>query len=72
MTLQEEEVLDNAIPTLAVKALSAASKRALQAGRTIVFVKNHRLIRKGPDGDVVLKIVPGRLNVKVNRKSANS
>jgi hypothetical protein len=72
MTLQEEEIRDDAIPALAVKALSDATKRALQAGRTIVFVKNHRLIRKGPDGDIVLKDVPGRLKVKVNGKSANS
>jgi len=72
MTLQEEEVADLAIPTLAIKALSDASKRALLAGRTIVFVKNHRLIRKSPDGDVVLKTVPARLKVRANGKIANS
>ena len=69
--LQEEEIIDNAIPNLAVKALSDASKRALEAGRTIVFVKNHRLIRKGPEGDVVLKTLPGRLKIKANGKNAN-
>jgi len=71
MTLKEEDAVDREIPDLAVKALSEASKRALKAGRTIVYVKNHQLIRKGPNGDVVLKQMPGRIKVKSNAKSAN-
>ena len=62
MTFLEEDQQDAALPDLAVRALAAATDHARRAGYTLVFVKNGRLIRKGPDGDVVLKPVPRRVS----------
>ena len=70
MATIESEPHDAEIAELAVKALSAAHKRAAQAGRSLIFVKNGELIHVGPHGKTVLKKLPRRKKVSVRVKRA--
>ena len=60
---------DADVPEQTVKALTAAHQRALEAGRTLVLVRNDQLIRIGPDGVTVLKQLPERRKVTVRKKT---
>jgi hypothetical protein len=72
MTLHDEDRLDAAVPELAVEALSAAYRRALQAGHTLVYVKDGVLVRRAPSGVTVLKQLPARQKVSTRIKKAAS
>lgn len=63
----KEEQADADVPQQAVKALSAAHRRALQAGRTLVVVKDGKLIRVTGTKIDVLK--DGQFRVKVQGKT---
>jgi hypothetical protein len=72
MTILEDDRLDAAVPELAVEALSAAYRRALQAGHTLVFVKDGVLVRRGASGITELKKIPARQKVSTRTKKAKS
>lgn len=61
---------DSAVPDQAVKGLDDATRRARQAGLPVVVVRQGRLVRLGPDGELVLKELPTRRKVAVRRKAA--
>lgn len=67
-----DEALESDVPALAVKALTAAHRRALVAGRTLIFVRNGQLIRVGPAGTTVLRQLPARKKVATRTQSAKS
>lgn len=56
----DEDIEDADVPALAVAALNAAQRNAMESGHTIVFVRGNLLIEKGPDGEKVLKTLPPR------------
>ena len=72
MTDSEEDRLDEAIPALAVEALSAASRRALNEGHTIVVVQDGVLVQKSASGITPLRKLPGRQRVDTRTKNASS
>jgi hypothetical protein len=69
MTPFDEDAQDADVPEQAVKALTAAHQQALQAGMTLVLVRDDQLIRIGPDGVTVLRQLPPRKKVAVREKS---
>ena len=72
MTNSDEDRLDDAIPALAVEALSAASRRALDEGHTIVVVQDGMLVQKNASGITPLRKVPARQKVPTRTKNASS
>jgi hypothetical protein len=67
MPTGEDDRQDADVPELAVKALTSAHRRALEAGRTLVLVRNDWLIRIHSDGTVqMFRQLPARKKV-VNR-----
>lgn len=63
----EEEVA-----LLAVQALTAAHRRAVQSGRPVLVVENGELVRIGPLGRTVVKTLPPRHKVLDRIKRALS
>jgi hypothetical protein len=72
MTNSEENELDDALPALAVEALSAASRRAREEGHTIVVVEDGMLVRKNASGVTPLKKMRDRIKVDTRTKNAPS
>ena len=55
MTKSSIESEEEEIPILAVEALSAANRLTLQAGATVVLVRDGKLIRIEPTGETILR-----------------
>lgn len=53
---------------MAVEALSAASRRALESGLPVVVVVDDKLVRIDSSGETVLKRLPPRRIVSVRQK----
>lgn len=56
------------VPELAVAALTAAHRRAVQAGHPQVLVRNGQLVRITSSGITVLKQLPSRYKVAIRKK----
>ncbi len=71
-TVSETELIqqETAVPVLAVKALSAAHRRARASGRPVVLVVGGKLVRIDSQGETVLKNLPPRAKVTVRTKQA--
>jgi len=63
MTDEELDALEETIPELAVKALNAATQRALASGHSVVMIVNDELVRIDAQGTTVLKKMPPRFKV---------
>jgi hypothetical protein len=63
MAAIEDDPHEAGIPELAAHALTAASRRAAQAGRPVVLAKDGVLVRIDQSGTTVLKQLPARLKV---------
>jgi hypothetical protein len=59
------------VPQLAVQALNAAQRRAINSGRSVLVVENDDLVCIGPSGKAVLKKLPPRRKVSVRVKRAS-
>lgn len=57
---------------MAVEALSAAQRRAMEAGRTVVVVIDGDLVRIDPSGRTVLKHIGPRPRAAVRHKQATT
>jgi hypothetical protein len=68
----DDDRQDADLPQRAVQALTAAHRRALAAGRTLVLVRNNQLIRISSAGIDVLRQLPARKKVTVRKKVARS
>ncbi len=60
------------VTQLAVQALTAAQRRALNSGRSVLVVVNGELVRIGSPGRTVLKKLPPRRKVSVRIKRAST
>jgi hypothetical protein len=69
MPLTQEEQLEADVPALAVKALTAAQRRAAQAGHPQVLVRDGRLVQVTPTGTTELRTLGARRKVAARRKS---
>lgn len=58
--IEDDDGLSEADLKAALDALSAAQRRAVESGRTIVLVENGKLVRKGPQEYTVLRELPPR------------
>ena len=65
MTAIEEDEEETGVPELAVKALTAASRRAAKAGHPRILVKDRLLVRIDCHGTTVLKKLPPRKKVAI-------
>ncbi len=72
MISNEEDWQEADIPQLAVKALTEAHRRAIEAGHPLVLVKQGCLVRQGASGITVLKQLPARNRVAARTKLARS
>ncbi len=61
---------DADVPEQAIRALSAAHRRALNAGRTLVLVHNGQLVRVTPQGRTVIGEAPAKQKVRLHSNSA--
>jgi hypothetical protein len=61
---------DAVVPDQAVRGLDEATRRAREAGRPVVVVRDGQLVRLGAGEPVVLKQLPARRKVAVRRKVA--
>jgi hypothetical protein len=68
----ELESLEESVPDLAVRALTAASRRTLAAGRPVVLVVNNQLVRITPEGTTVLEPSTSRVAAPSRTKRATS
>jgi hypothetical protein len=67
MTKLEAAQEDANVPAMAVKALTAAQRRALASGREVLYVKNGELVRNTPNGPVRVKTLR-RVKVAAGKK----
>jgi hypothetical protein len=65
MTANEADQEDAGVPEQAVEALTAAQRRAIQAGHPVVLVHDGFLVRMDQSGTTVLKRVPEREKVSI-------
>ena len=59
------------ITQLAVQALTAANRRAIDSGRSVLIVVNDTLVRIGSSGSTVIKKLPPRRRVNMRVKRAS-
>lgn len=71
MTDNESDQQDAEVVQLAVDALSAAQRRALDSGRPVVLVVKGDLVRVEPGGSFLLKQLPPRRQVFSRNKQAS-
>jgi hypothetical protein len=73
MTPIEFDPQEGEVAQLAVQALTAANRRAIQLGRSVIVVENDELVRIGsPFGKTVLKKLPPRRKVVFRIKRAST
>jgi len=72
MTDEELDALEETIPELALRALTAAQQRAKGSGRDFVVVVGNELVRISSDGTTVLKTLPELPRVTERTKRATS
>ncbi len=61
---------ESKIPTLAVQALTKASRLTRESGHSVVMVVDGQLVRVGPLGCIPLRPLPPRLKVSQRTKRA--
>jgi len=72
MTEAERELLDDdEVAQMAVRALTAASRRAMDSGRPVIFVVDDQLVRRDASGTTVLETLPPRRRVSDRVKQAS-
>jgi hypothetical protein len=68
MTDHDDDQQESDVPEIAVQVLTDASKRAAQAGRPRVVVKDGMLVRIENDDTTVLKKMPNRKKATARSK----
>ena len=70
MTDLDSEADEAEVIRMALKALSAAQRRALESGRPVVMVKDGNLVRVEGANVIVLKTLPPRRKITIRVKQA--
>jgi CO dehydrogenase/acetyl-CoA synthase alpha subunit len=71
MTDAELERDDDDVAQMAVRALTAASRRAIESGRPVIFVVDDQLVRRDASGTTVVGQLPPRRKVSDRIKQAS-
>lgn len=71
MAINEDDKRDEDVPAQAVAALTAAHRRALAAGRTLVLVQDGMLVRIDRNGTHPIRRISGRERVSTLNKQAS-
>lgn len=63
---------DEEIASMAVAGLTAATSQALASGHPVVLLRNEKLVRISPEGEVFLKELPPKVRVRDRKAQIKS